>query len=32
DLDRYLGPAATALLVLALVAYVWRVVTWRASP
>lgn len=29
DLDHYLGPAATALLVLAVLAYVWRVVTWR---
>ncbi|OYY77870.1 MAG: alkaline phosphatase [Sphingomonas sp. 28-62-20] len=29
DLDRYLGPAATALLVLAVLAYAYRVVTWR---
>lgn len=31
DLDRYLGPAATALLVLAVLAYAWRVATWRAG-
>ncbi len=31
DLDKYVGPAATALLVLAVVAYVWRVLRWRAS-
>lgn len=30
-LDRYLGPAATVLLVLAVLAYAYRVLTWRAS-
>ena len=29
DLDRYLGPAAMVLLVLAGMAYLWRVVRWR---
>lgn len=31
DLDKYVGPAATVLLVIAVMAYVWRVVRWRAS-
>lgn len=31
DLDRYLGPAATALLVVAALAYGWRVIRWHKS-
>ncbi|MET0360116.1 MAG: DedA family protein [Sphingobium sp.] len=29
QIDRYLGPVTTAVVVLAVVAYVWRVLTWK---
>ncbi len=31
ELDHYVGPAATAIMVLAAVAYAWRFFTWRPS-
>ncbi len=30
-LEAYIGPVATVILVLAAIAYVWRVLTWRPS-
>jgi membrane protein DedA with SNARE-associated domain len=32
EVDRYVGPAATATVVLVVVFYVYRLVTWKPSP
>lgn len=32
DLDRYVGPLATAIIVLIVIGYLWRVITWKPRP
>ncbi|MET0371929.1 MAG: DedA family protein [Sphingobium sp.] len=32
DIDKYVGPAATATVVIAVIGYVWRLATWKPRP
>jgi len=29
DIDHYVGPVSTACVVIAVIAYLWRLATWR---